>query len=173
MPDDDDRRDEPRTYTQDEVNRMLRERLDRQAEQFARQYGDVDQLRTEHRELTERAGQLDAVMRERDELSKRVGELETAVGAVTLRAAVQAEAVRAGARHPDDVFALLPGDAVRIEDGKPVGVADAVKELAKSKPTYFGAGANPPDDGGARERSGPTRTPDMNSLIRAAAGQRG
>jgi hypothetical protein len=174
VPDETDPPEPDRRYTQDEFNRALRDRLDRQAAKLTEKYGDYDEIKAEREQLQQRVAQVEGLTEERDKLTKRVEELEVSNVSMALRTAVQAEAVRAGARHPDDIFALLPNGAVRVEDGKPVGVAEAVRELAESKPSYFGTGtaAAGGGDGGARERSTPPRTPDMNDLIRGAAGRR-
>lgn len=68
-----------------------------------------------------------------------------------IRAAFVAEAAKAGAAHPEDVFLLADHSAVEVDDsGNVVGVADAVKALVDAGRVPLSGRAPAPNlDGGA------------------------
>jgi hypothetical protein len=116
--------------TQQEVDRILAERLARQKEKYA-DYEELkaaavkyraieDAQKTETQRTAERLVQLE---RERDEaLAKATDRL--------IRAAFIAEAAKAGALHPGDVYALADIATVSVdEQGNVVGAAEAVQAV--------------------------------------------
>lgn len=119
-----------RTFTQAELNVILADRLNRQKAQYA----DYDTLKeqaakwaaaqeaekTEAQRLAEAAA---TARRERDEALQRAQDR-------LIRAAFIAEAAKAGAAHPEDVYALADIAKVSLdEQDNPVGVAEAVAEV--------------------------------------------
>lgn len=119
-----------KTFTQAELNAILADRLNRQKAQYA----DYDTLKeqagkwaaaeeaqkTEAQRLAEAAA---TAKRERDEALQRAQDR-------LIRAAFIAEAAKAGAAHPEDVYALADIAKVSLdEQDNPVGVAEAVAEV--------------------------------------------
>ena len=140
------------TFTQQDVDRIVAKR----AEQVARtQYGDYEELKaaaarlkvledaqkTEQQKQVERMATLE---RERDEA------LATATDRL-IRAAFVAEATKAGAQFPEDVYALADLSGVGIaKDGSVTGVAEAVKAVMTAGRVPVSARTTPPKlDGGA------------------------
>ena len=82
------------------------------------------------------------------------------------------EAAKLGFRDPDDALAHVARrlDSVEFDkDGKPTNVANLLSDMLKDKP--YLAGVQGSADGGNRGDSGEGKTPTMNELLRAAAGQ--
>jgi hypothetical protein len=154
-----------RTYSAAEMKAILEDHTKRVSAKFA----DYDELKAAAGQIEGLTGQLETTAKERDEARQRADEAEAVASKTLLSSAVQAEVVRAGARKPDHVMRLIDREAIRLEDGKVVGAREAVKAFADDNPDYFGAGLPPARDGGARPASGPSRTPDMNDIIRGAA----
>lgn len=130
-----------KTFTQADIDRIVAERLKRQKEQ----YGDYDTLKAAKEELDQlKAGQLS----EQEKLQKRLEKAEAKAAEVEARAAereqkaqqaliesaVLTEATRLGFADPEDAYLLLPTKPEIGEDGRPVGVAEAVAALAEKKP---------------------------------------
>lgn len=119
-----------KTFTQAEVNAIIAERLSRQQAQF-KDYDELkgaaakwaaaqEQQKSETEKLAERAAKAE---RERDEAQQRSQ-------ARLIRAAFVAEAAKAGAAHPEDVFALADTTNVKLDDDDNVtGVAEAVQAV--------------------------------------------
>lgn len=146
---------ESRTFTQADVDRIVGKFL----EETRAKFGDYDEIKGKLKATEEQVGTL---TQERDKAVEKLGQTD-------VRLAVIAEAHRAGAVDPEDVLALLPGEAVQLKDGKVVGVQGAVRDLATAKPHLFrrpGGG-----DGGARASVPRDQSPSgsMNDLIRRAA----
>ncbi len=119
-----------RTFTQAELNAILADRLNRQRaqyadydilkEQAAKWAAAEDAQKTEAQRLAEAAA---TAKRERDEALQRAQDR-------LIRAAFIAEAAKAGAAHPEDVYALADIAKVSLdEQDNPVGVAEAVAEV--------------------------------------------
>lgn len=117
-------------FTQAELDAIIAERLSRQKAQYAdyadlkakaQKWGEVEEAqKTEAQKLAERAAKAE---RERDEAQQRSK-------ARLIRAAFVAEAAKAGAAHPEDVFALADTANVKLDDDDNVtGVAEAVQAV--------------------------------------------
>ena len=119
-----------KVFTQADVDAIISERLKRQAAQFK----DYDQLKeqathwqsyqeqqkTEQQKLAEVA---ETAKRERDEALQRAQSR-------LIRAAFVAEAAKAGASHPEDVYALADISKVTLDDqDNVVGAAEAVQAV--------------------------------------------
>ena len=169
-----------RTFTQADVDRIVSERLASEREQVS---SLKRELGTAQNELEARNGDVDrlnrrvqSVEKERDDAREQAKTATEKSVSAQIRAQVTTEAVRAGAVDPDDVYALLPENAVTVnaETGDIEGVQKAVSELAEKKTHLFTPAPRPgPSDGGAREETGsPTRQPpSMTDLIRRNAGR--
>lgn len=117
-------------FTQAELDAIIAERLSRQKAQYAdyadlkakaQKWGEVEEAqKSEAQKLAERAAKAE---RERDEAQQRSK-------ARLIRAAFVAEAAKAGAAHPEDVFALADTANVKLDDDDNVtGVAEAVQAV--------------------------------------------
>lgn len=150
----------PRTFTQDDVDRIVQDRLAR-----ARNTPPAD-----YEELKARAAQLDEIEQQsKTDLQKaqeRAAELERENAATTarandalLRASVIAEAARRNVVDPDAAFALIDRDSLTLDgEGRPTNIADAMDSLLKAKPYLVGGGRAGNADLGARTRSdGPSQ----------------
>lgn len=149
-----------RTFTQDDVDRIVQDRLAR-----ARNTPPAD-----YEELKARAAKLDEIEEQsKTDLQKaqdRAAELERDNAAVTarandalLRASVIAEAARRNVVDPDAAFALIDRDSLTLDgEGRPTNIADAMESLLKAKPYLVGGGRAGNADLGARTRSdGPSQ----------------
>ncbi len=117
-----------KTFTQQELDRVVTERLARQKAQFA-DYDDLrskaskwQRLEDEQKSAADKmAEKLAVLQRERDEAIQQANDR-------LLRAAFIAEAALANVAHPEDVFALADVAGVTIDaQGVVHGAAEAVK----------------------------------------------
>lgn len=156
-----------KTFTQADLDRIVQERLSRQAKQFE----GYDELKEKAKKLDEieeaNRSELDKATRRAEEAEAQATALAEANKKALIRAAVVAEAAKQGAVDPDAVVALLPGDAVTVDDGTVTGAEDAVKALLESKKYLVGvSNASPgPGDGGART---PAQPADLAEQIKSA-----
>lgn len=167
---------EPKTFTQEELDRIVGERLARERSKL----GDVDDLRrkaAEYDKLSEaQKTELEkAVDRTRQETEKTVRAEERDRWLSVLRRSEVRAAAAGKLADPEDAVRFLDLDTLEVDDEGRLDekkVAAAIDELVKTKP-YLGAN-------GTRQRTdfdaGP-RTPapggeDVNARIRQAAGLR-
>lgn len=158
-----------KTFTQQELDRIIAERLKRQRDAF----GDVEAMKTkaaeydklqeaaktEQQKITER---LQALERERDQALQKAHDR-------LIRSAFLAEAARAGVAHPEDVFALADRSGVALDEADNVtGVAEAVKAVVEAGrvPLVNSGGQRPPaprlDAGtGGGQRPGEQKTQEL------------
>lgn len=163
-----------KVFTQAEVDAIVTERLSRQQKKYA-DYGDLkdqaskwqkflDEQKSETQKLSEAAAE---AKRERDEA------LQRAQGRL-IRAAFIAEAAKAGAAHPEDVYALADLSGVTLdEDDNVQGVADAVQAIVEAGRIPLNAAPRAPDlDGGKgggqrpAEKAAVTLTQDEKDMAR-------
>lgn len=150
---------EPRTFTQDELDAIVQQRLARERSKL----GDVEELRAKAARLEElEASQLSELER----LQKRAAEAEAArdaalqrAQATAVRAEVIAAATQAGAIDPEVVLALLPEGSVTVADDGTVTGLDAIKGLLRAKPYLAATPAAPVGtaDGGPRGSAAPAQ----------------
>jgi len=151
--------DGDKSFSQADVDRIVKERLARAKTTPPPDYDDLKAKAAKFDELEEK---------NKDELTKandrataaetRATQAEERAQLLSKRTAVVAAAVRAGAVDPDAVFALIDNDAVTIgDDGQVKGADDAVKSLLEAKPYLVGqaggknaGGKSGSADGGAR-----------------------
>lgn len=123
-----------KTFTQADIDKIVRERLQRQKEQFA----DYDQYKAAADEL---AKIKESQLSETEKLTKRLAELEQAktqaeatAKETLIRSAVVSEAAKLRFNDPEDAYRLADLSAVAIgESGKVEGALEAVKALAESR----------------------------------------
>ena len=139
----------PKTYTQDEVNSITRDRLKRQEKKYA-DYADLkkaasewdahqESQKTEHEKLEETVKRLEL---ERDEAQRRTND-------VILKSAFSTEAGKLGVQFPEDAHRFIDLSEFKVENGKVEGVEDAVKALV--------------DSGRLPVKTTKTKTPDINA----------
>lgn len=150
-----------KTFTQDEVDRIIKDRLARAKSEPPSDYADLqakaaklDELEAANQSELEKANA-------RAELAEQNAKTaQDRANAALRRAAVVSAATVAGAVDADAVFALLANDAVTVgDDGQVTGAEEAVKELLESKPYLVGqpSGNEKPKsgaDGGPRGSAG-------------------
>jgi Phage minor structural protein GP20 len=159
--------DAPKTFSQEQVDRMIQDRLARLKPTKPEDYDDLKAKATKLAELeaaqlteTERLqAERDAIKAERDAAKAEIEAARGEAKAQRIAAAILAEAAKQKAIDPTDVVALIAKDAVTIgDDGQVTGAEDAVKALLEAKPHLVGVPKKPqPDPGqGARTPSGPS-----------------
>lgn len=162
--DDDKGGEDDKTFTQAEVDRIIKERLARAKSEPPSDYDDLKAKAAKLDEL-EAANQteLEKILARAEAAEKKAAEADERARNASRRSAVTAAASAANVVDLDAVFALLPQDAVTVgDDGQVTGAEEAVKALLESKPYLVGQAATPPPkptgsaDGGSRgSGSGP------------------
>lgn len=118
------------TFTQEDVNRIVAERIVREREKFS----DVDELRAKAEKWQEfEESQKSELQKAREAKEAAEANANAVIGQANNRL-IQAEfisiASRYGVAHPEDAYALANKLTVEInEAGQVVGVDEAVKEL--------------------------------------------
>lgn len=142
------------TFTQDEVDRIVRERLKRQKDQFA-DYDAIKERASKFDELEQQQKtELEKAQERAIELEQQAKDASARAQEALLRSAVVAEAARKNVIDPDAAFALLDRASLDLgEDGAPTNIADAMDSLLKAKPYLVGGGTGRADLG-ARESGG-------------------
>lgn len=147
-----------RTFTESELQAIVRDRLARQKRQFA----DYEELKTAKQKLDELET---AQMTELEKVKAQVEKLQVERDAAQqlaqdrlIRSAFVAEAARAGAAHPEDAFALADLSGVAIDDaGQVSGVSAAVTALVEANRLVLASQPGAPRlDGGAGSGERPT-----------------
>lgn len=153
--------------SQAELDRIIQDRLSRERAKFA----DYDDLKTKASRLDEieaaNQTELEKAQRAAEEATQRATQLEQQYRAATVRSAVQAAAMKAGAVDPDAVLALLPSDAVTIgDDGQVTGADEAVGALLEAKPFLKGQAAPsfPPVPQGQQGKAGSITRDDLKRM---------
>lgn len=134
-----------RTFTQADVDKIVQDRL---ARVKTTPPADYDDLKAKAAKLDEiEAANKSELEKLQDALAAEQTKAATAserAQRALVRAAVVAEAQRAGAVDPDAVLAMLPENAVTIGDDDQVTGADAaVKALLEAKPYLVGKPTRP------------------------------
>lgn len=168
--------DEARTFSQDELDRIVGERLARERSKL----GDVDELRRKAEALDrleeERKTELEkAVDRAAKDAETRVrGELETTWRSRLVRSEVRAAAAGKLA-DPEDAVRFLALDELELDpDGNVDGstIAAAVDKLLETKPYLAANGARREADFDAGARTPARDAESVNDRIRRSAGIR-
>jgi tRNA(Glu) U13 pseudouridine synthase TruD len=120
--------------SQDELDRVLSERLKRERAKFA----DYSSLKTKAEEYDKLA---DAQRTEAEKLQAKAAEAEARAAALAqkvrakaLRAEVVTLSARLGIVDADVALALIGSQVEFGDDDEPVGIEEALKDLVKSKP---------------------------------------
>ncbi|AXN39846.1 phage scaffolding protein [Peribacillus butanolivorans] len=139
---------ESKTFTQAEVDKLIADRIAR-ANKKLDKFADYDDLKTklstfeqaekerQEAEMTE-LEKLQAQLAEKDTkeqtLAQQLADLEKAVQNEKIRNAFNQIATSNQIAHLDDAFVLADLSAVTVEDGKVVGMEDAIQALVDNKP---------------------------------------
>jgi len=156
---DDKDKDKERTFSQADVDRIIKERLTREQTRFA----DYDDLKKAAEELTKLK---EKDLSEQELLTKRIAELEQAqadwdaqgkareleINEKLLRAEVRVLAATMNFIDPEEAWMLANlADVTFGDDGKIEGVKKPLEALAKAKPHLIqaaGGGGSPPNKPG-------------------------
>lgn len=151
-----------RTFTQDELNAVVSDRLRREREKYA----DYDDLKAAKARLDgieqERLSELEKAQKRLADAEQERDEARQRAQDTAIHAALAMEAVKAGALHPEDAFHLAElGGVVLGDDGKVQGAVEAVAELLKGNRLVLKGKPAPSLDAGAGsgERAGERKTP--------------
>lgn len=171
---------EPRTFTQDELDRIVNERVNKAKQSVSAQFRDHKELQEKAARLEELEAasqtesqrlqaQLEKTNRQVAELTARESAAQERAQTAIVKAAVVRSASQANAADPEDVFALMDHSLVSIdENGTPVGVERAVEALLSAKPHLVRRGSGGGFDGGARGAA--TTDVNFNDVLRADFG---
>jgi predicted RNase H-like nuclease (RuvC/YqgF family) len=159
---------EEKLFTQDEMNEILRKRLERQQKQFEKKYGSDLEDRLRRLEELEQAekerkqaemsdaerlqAQLEELQKERESLAQQLQQVQSRAREQAIYNEFMKAANEHGIAYVEDAWALSAKRLSEIEfdeDGKPLGVADIVAELAKQKPFLLKQDTQPRTIGGA------------------------
>ncbi|HUV95661.1 MAG TPA: hypothetical protein VMX14_12655 [Anaerolineae bacterium] len=164
-----------RTFTQDELNTIVSDRLRREHEKYA-DYEDLKAAKARLNEIDqERLTELEKVQKRADDAEKERDVARQRAQDTAIRAALAMEAAKAGALHPEDAFQLADLSSVTIGDNGDVqGATEAVAALIAGKRLVLkGRGAADLDAGaGGGERTG-ERKPTLTADELEAAGKMG
>lgn len=143
--------DAAKTFSQDDLDRVVRDRLARQKAQYA----DYDEVKARAAKLDEieaaNKTELEKAQERATELEKQAADATGRAKDALLRSAVVAEAARKNVVDPDAAVALLDRTSLEFDgDGAPTNVADAMEALLKAKPYLVGGGRAGTADMGAR-----------------------
>ena len=145
-----------KTFTQDQLNAIVAERLARERGKFA-DYDDLKKAADKLREIEDaQKTELQRAQEAQQAAEERAKAATAAAQERLMRAEFLAKAALAGVAHPEDAYALADKSAVQMgEDGTVTGVSEAVKVLI---------------DAGRLVMSGRPSAPDLNGG--AGSGQR-
>jgi hypothetical protein len=165
--DDDKGGDAARSFSADDVERIVRERL---ARAKATPPADYEELKAAKQKLDdlEKANQtdLEKAQTRTAELEKQASDATARAKEAILRSAIVAEAARKNVVDPDAAVALLDRSSLEFDDdGNPTNVATAMDALLKAK-TYLVGGSRGNADQGAREgqKAGQLTSADLKNM---------
>lgn len=146
---------EVKTFTQDELDRILADRIARERKKFEgfddiKRKADEYEKALEERRLAELSAQerADELRKKAEEeksgLARQLDELQAQIKTEKIRNAFITAASNANIAYVDDAYRLADLSAVEIgEDGKVNGVDDVVKALVEHKPFLIGGTPQP------------------------------
>ena len=147
---------EAKTFRQEDVDRIVADRLKRQKEQF----GDVEELRRKAADWDKAQAESQSELEKANARAAKAEEdrlrFETTANERLIRGEVKGEAGAMGFVDPEAAYLLLDRSEVAIGDaGEVTGVKEALEALAKAKP-YLVKATTPTGsaDGGARTGGG-------------------
>lgn len=122
-----------KVFTQEQLDAIIAERLNRQKSQ----YKDYDDLKAKAQKWAEvEEAQKSEAQKMTEAVQRANQERDTALErakALLIRSAFIAEAARAGAAHPEDVYQLADHSSVSLDEhGNVLGAAEAVKAIVEA-----------------------------------------
>lgn len=159
--------DPPKTFTQEELDEIVKKRLERERNKSAEQYGDYDDVKAklaeyekaEEERKKQEMTEIERLQAEKEEADKKALEASEAAQKAQekantriLNTEIKSVARAFDANDPGDVLALLDKSTIQLdENGNYQGVEEAVNALKESKPWMFkkvvgadaAGGANP------------------------------
>jgi hypothetical protein len=123
------------TFTQADMDRVVKERLERERKKFA-DYGDLKKAAAKLKEIEDaQKSESDKLLEELEGLKEQNARLQQERIQMSIEQAVAAEAQRQKFARPELVYRLLDQDAIQVtEAGKIEGVESAVKALSEAYP---------------------------------------
>ncbi|PHA22056.1 scaffolding protein [Bacillus wiedmannii] len=155
--------DPSKTFTQEELDEIVKKRLERERSKSAEKYGDYDNVKAklaeyekaEEERKKQEMTEIERLQAEKEEADKKALEASEAAqkaNARILNTEIKSIARTLDANDPGDVLALLDKSTIQLdENGNYQGVEEAVTALKESKPWMFkkvvgadaAGGANP------------------------------
>lgn len=168
----DDTTGQSRTFTQDDVDRIVRERLARAKATPPPDYDDLKAKAARFDEIEQQSKtELEREREARERAEQEAARIKSEAERRMIEAAVLAEGTRQSAVKPEHLYRLIDTDSVTVgDDGQVTGVGDAVRAFLDANPEYVGTsrplgsadqGAR---DGGAKQLSAEalkTMTPEQ------------
>lgn len=148
-----------KTFTQADVDRIVQDRVARAKGTAPADYEDLKVKAAEYDKLAD--ANKTELEKAQEAARKATEERDAAIATsreTAKQTAVLAAAATAGVVKPEQIYALLPKDAVTIgDDGQVTGADDAVKAFIADNPHFVGQKSNGSGsaDGGARGGSAP------------------
>jgi hypothetical protein len=141
-----------RTFTQEQVDRLIGERLARAKAEPPADYADLKTKAAEFDKLQEaQKTELEKLQERAVQAEQQAAQIKQVADQRLLEAAVLAEATRQKAIKPEHLHRLLDMDSVTVgDDGQVTGVQGAVKAFLDANPEYVGTRAPGSADQGAR-----------------------
>jgi len=145
-----------RTFTQADVDRIVKDRLARAKAAPPADYEDLKAAKARLDELeTANATELEKAQKRAADLERQASDATARAQEALLRSSVVAEAARKNVIDPDAAVALLDRSAIEFDaDGNPTNIADAMDSLLKAKPYLTGGSRAGSADLGARGGDG-------------------
>ncbi len=148
--------DPPKSFNQDDVDRIVRERLARAKSEPPADYEDLRKAKAKLDELEAASRtELERATARAEEAERKAAEADVERAHTKMETAVLLAASKAGAVKPQQVFALLPKNAVTVgDDGQVTGAEDAVKAFLEENKHLVGTVSTPTGDGDGGSRGG-------------------
>lgn len=150
-------------FTQEELNRIVQERLARERAKYA----DYDKLKEQLEELQKVLQDKDKTIEEKEaalaEFQEKQAALEEEAATLKLRQQILSAATQLGFRYPTDAEKLLDWSQLTAEPEK---VEEAVKKLAKERPDLLGTTVPPTGTTAPRRGTGTAGETEEERLAR-------
>jgi alanyl-tRNA synthetase len=134
---------EGKTFTQDDLDKIIQKRLARERKQWEQQ------LEEERKKAA--MSEAERLKAEKEEAEKRAQEAISKANELLLKAEVKQVAVELGIVDPDAAYLLMDREDIEVKDGAVAGAKEALEQLLEAKPWLkrapekpaVGTGSNP------------------------------
>lgn len=185
-PDQQDQKDDPKTIPYDRFKQVNDKAKHYESALKELGFEDTETLKSklaEYKELEEQLAEknraemteaerlkadLDAKASREAELQSKLEEMQTSMQQEKLNNAFYKEAQKHNITYIDDAMKLADLSEVKVEDGKVIGMEEAISKLATEKP-YLVTGAQAPDVGGASNLDDRQHDRSSEQLLKDAA----